>query len=225
MRRPVLALTSAFLVLLGAVGPVAAAAPTEVFRGTSDGLSADAFFSECIPDPVVEGAQLCTDISVFVFQGTEKFTGESATRGDRLCVNFQTYRITGDVFEGISNEAGCTTDAQITFAGDLATATASGTIQLETCVFGEETFVCTPTRTVDVSVTLTATGDLVSFKDQNRHVEVRDGVRCTFSDRQVGTRREPSGTATLTIDGVETALPVQYVAITDARSTFTQSCH
>ena len=191
LRRTVVAVSLVALLL-----PVAAAtsladtgpAPTESFKFSENGLSAQADEGQCTAEGDIV---TCTFTGIFSFSGNRRVHGSGAIHGTEVCYSTGTdvfNQVTGEVLSSIQ-ENGCTQDPGdgTVIERDLSSATiAPTTITLETFVCDEVE--CGPTgetRDVTVEGTFTATSDAV--RQSNRNV-FDDGI-CVFRDSSRGTSR------------------------------------
>ncbi len=191
LRRTVTAVSLVALLL-----PMAAAtsladtgpAPTESFKFSSNGYSANAEQSLC-SDPV-DDIVTCSFNFISVFAGNQRAQGSGAIHGTEVCYSTGTDVFNQFTGEGTSHqENGCTRDAGdgTVIERDLSAATiAPTTITLETFVC--DTVECGPTgETRDVTVEGTFTATSTAFRQSNRNV-FDDGI-CTFRDSSRGTSR------------------------------------
>jgi hypothetical protein len=202
LRRTVVAVSLVALLL-----PLAAAtsladtgpAPTEVFKFSSNGYSAQAEESQCT-DPV-DDIVTCTFTFISVFSGNRREHGSGAIHGTEVCYSTGTDAFNQVTGEGISSiqEFGCTTDVGegTVIERDLSGATiAPTTIALEG--FSCDEIECGPTgefRDATVEGIFTATSAV--FRQSNRNV-FDDGI-CIFRDSSRGTSRRAMFSGT--VDG------------------------
>ena len=191
LRRTVVAVSLVALLL-----PLAAAtsladtgpAPTESFKFSSNGYSAQADQGQCT-DPV-DDIVTCTFTFISVFSGNRREQGSGAIHGTEVCYSTGT-----DVFNQVTGEGssiqenGCAQDVGdgTVIERDLSAATiAPTTITLEG--FSCDEIECGPTgETRDVTVEGTFTATSAAFRQSNRNV-FDDGI-CTFRDSSRGTSR------------------------------------
>ena len=201
LRRTVVAVTLVVLLL-----PMAAAtsladtgpAPSESFKFSSNGYSADADEGQC-SDPV-DDIVTCNFTFIGVFSGNCREQGSGAIHGTEVCYSTGTDVFNQVTGEGTSDqENGCTQDVGdgTVIARDLSAATiAPTTITLETFVCNEVE--CGPTgETRDVTVEGTYTATSAAVRQSFRNV-FDDGV-CVFRDSSRGTSRQAMFVGT--IDG------------------------
>lgn len=221
MRRRLLIPVVLGLLALTVASPVAGANPHERHTFSQSGLFADAYWDTCFP----EVAETCTSVYISVLSGVRSdSSGVRPTRsaGDEVCYSSNIYDPTGGD-PSFTYTYGCSTTATVTFADDLSTATASGTIEVQDCTFDPEVNAetCTPGGTVDVSATWTAIGPLEQFRERSRSTSTVEGMTCTNMFSGQGTRR--FGSATATVDGVSLG-DADFAFLSEGRQRSSFSC-
>jgi hypothetical protein len=174
MRRIAVAFMAVPLVLLLAVGPVAA--DTTGGNGTNFG----SFSTTCSTSG---GRQVCTDTNLSVFPDE---TGVSQT-----CLDLFTYSTSTRRFTFISDQFGCAPTAGLTVGSDYSVALAPTDISMQTCAAHKRQ--CSGSTIVTVSASDSVVGDVAITT--TRSTTIVGG--CTYKTTTKDTSAELAGTITI----------------------------
>jgi hypothetical protein len=179
MRRFAIASLAVPLMLLLAVGPVAA--------DTTPGGSGTNFASFSTTCSNSGGRQVCTDTNLQVFPD------ESGT--PQTCLDLQTYSISSTGrFTFISDQFGCApTGSNLTVGSDLSVTLASSTISMQSCAAHKRQ--CSGSTNATVSASDSVVGDVSVTTTRSTTVSGNCTIKTTSTDTSA------SLTGTITING------------------------
>ncbi|MDQ2675006.1 MAG: hypothetical protein M3Y40_10170 [Chloroflexota bacterium] len=232
-RRTVAAMLS--LTLLAAMAGGAAAATTpfpQDFSFDERGLRAEAYWQNC-QQPDTEGITRCVSMSASVFDGRQHSRdpefGHVNDAFAYLCVfrSEEAFDADGGAIAEPRSEGGCILEPDIVADGlDSLDVSASLELIEEVCVIidpGTGETVCEPgsARTVEVNLSITGTGEVLTDRWLSRGTSIVDGVRCQFLSASSGTGRDAEASILV---GAEDPGGSQFAFLADGRTRMSQRC-